>query len=293
MRRFIYLDTETLNSYLAQIFDGLIQSHEHENVTAKKTDKQEKTNGSLKSQAKLTLFGKGVEAEAEAAYERLKTLADENTVRDVQTKILHDNAFNEFEKYIKEKKLLDGEEIGSFISVKDDFYIFDVAFYKKLFAENGFVSGLLNLQKEEIKKKVEQEAQNLSREQQRNKDTQKRIKEIISSATSENEKSFATIEKMVNLLDSIIPYPQVMCISKYLVTLNDKYLRDDLSTAAFKYGGKIKMVGYITNRVVSQENSQISVFSNVTNSINEIMKLFFENAGDMYIVHPIAIYYDN
>ena len=28
MRRFIYLDTETLNSYIAQIYDGLITSNE-------------------------------------------------------------------------------------------------------------------------------------------------------------------------------------------------------------------------------------------------------------------------
>ena len=32
MRRFIYLDTDTLNSYLAQIFDGLLQSKETEIV---------------------------------------------------------------------------------------------------------------------------------------------------------------------------------------------------------------------------------------------------------------------
>ena len=28
MRRFIYLDTDTLNSYIAQIYDGLVQSQE-------------------------------------------------------------------------------------------------------------------------------------------------------------------------------------------------------------------------------------------------------------------------
>lgn len=30
MRRFIYLDTDTLNSYLAQMFDGLVQSEDSE-----------------------------------------------------------------------------------------------------------------------------------------------------------------------------------------------------------------------------------------------------------------------
>ena len=36
MRRFIYLDTDTLNSYLAQMFDGVIQSQETEKTIGKK-----------------------------------------------------------------------------------------------------------------------------------------------------------------------------------------------------------------------------------------------------------------
>ena len=43
MRRFIYLDTDTLNSYLAQIFDGLIQSQEMEKSAGKKKEKQNRS----------------------------------------------------------------------------------------------------------------------------------------------------------------------------------------------------------------------------------------------------------
>lgn len=39
MRRFIYLDTDTLNSYLAQMFDGVIQSRETEKTLGKKRKK--------------------------------------------------------------------------------------------------------------------------------------------------------------------------------------------------------------------------------------------------------------
>lgn len=35
MRRFIYLDTDTLNSYIAQIYDGLVQSEEKEKQTSR------------------------------------------------------------------------------------------------------------------------------------------------------------------------------------------------------------------------------------------------------------------
>lgn len=85
----------------------------------------------------------------------------------------------------------------------------------------------------------------------------------------------------------------MMCISNYVVIFKEEYLRDDLSAAAFKYGGKIKVVGYITNKVTAQTNTHVSVFAGIGNSINELLKIFFENIDEMYIVHPVAIYYDN
>ena len=60
MRRFIYLDTETLNSYLAQIFDGVIQSQETEKTVGKKREKQHRFANSLGGQIAFKLFGKGV-----------------------------------------------------------------------------------------------------------------------------------------------------------------------------------------------------------------------------------------
>ena len=77
MRRFIYLDTDTLNSYLAQIFDGLIQSEDSETQHQKKVNKQNSVTTSLAGKIALKLFGKGVDANARATYQHLKTVADE------------------------------------------------------------------------------------------------------------------------------------------------------------------------------------------------------------------------
>lgn len=126
MRRFIYLDTDTLNSYLAQIFDGLIQSQEMEKSAGKKKEKQNHFGSNLGSQIAFKLFGKGIDANAQATYEHLKTVANDEMVRDVQTKIMHDNAFDEFASYLSENGLLGGANIGNFISVEDEFYIFDI-----------------------------------------------------------------------------------------------------------------------------------------------------------------------
>ena len=293
MRRFIYLDTDTLNSYLAQIFDGLIQSQETEKSVGKKKEKQNQFANSLGGQIAFKLFGKGIDANAQATYEHLKIVANDEMVRDVQTKIMHDNAFDEFATYLKDNNLLGGNEIGNFISIEDDFYIFDIEFFQKLFDENGFVSGLKAVQKSNIQKEAEQKVQELNREQQRGRNLQRQIKDIVDAATSKNEEEFTAAETLINMLASIIPYPQLLCISNYAVVLKEEYLRDDLSTAAFKYGGKIKVVGYITNKVMAQSNTHVSAFAGIGNSINALMKIFFENADEMFIVHPVAIYYDN
>lgn len=293
MRRFIYLDTDTLNSYLAQIFDGLIQNQQTEKSVVNKKERQNQYKGGLSAQIALKLFGKGVDAKAESVYEYLKTVANDEVVRDVQIKIMHDNAFNEFASYLQNNNLLNGKEIGNFISVEDEFYIFDIAFYQKLFEENGFVSCLKDIQKDTLQNKTTQQVQEMTREQRRDKSLPKKVQETIESATEKSENEFDSAEKLINMLASIIPYPQIMCISNYVVVLNDDYLRDDLKTASFKYGGKIKVVGYITNKVTAQGNSAISAFAGIGNSINALLKIFFENADEMYIVHPIAIYYDN
>lgn len=292
MRKFIYLDTDTLNSYLAQIFNGLPQNQELETSKEKKREKQNRFSRNLGGQIAFKLLGKGVDATAEATYEHLKTVADDEMVKDVQTKIMHDNAFNEFATYIQDQALLSGNGIGDFVSIEDKFYIFDIAFYQNLFRENGFVSLLKEIQKNNIKKEAEQKVQELNRDQQRNKNLQKQVKEIVDTQTAKNQEEFSVTEKLIDMIASIIPYPQIICISNYLVVLNEKYLRDDLSTAAFKYGGKIKVVGYITNKVMDENSTPISAFAGIGDSINAIMKIFFEKADEMYIVHPIAIYYD-
>ena len=60
MRRFIYLDTDTLNSYIAQIYDGLVQTQETETQSSQATDKQSERTSNLGADADLKVFGKGI-----------------------------------------------------------------------------------------------------------------------------------------------------------------------------------------------------------------------------------------
>ena len=287
------MDTDSLNSYLAQMFDGLIESEETEKQKAKLKKRDNSFGGGIHGQIALSLFGKGINSEAEATYNHLKSVENEEIVKDVQTKLMHDNAFNKFTEYLKKNELLKGQAVGQFVSITDTFYIFDIEFYQKLFADNGFMDSLKYFQDAEVDKNAEESFNSLNRESRRSDNVKKQKEELVDNAKNENEKNIEVLKKLVNMLSSVIPYPQILCIANYAVVLNEKYLRDDIKTAAFKYGGKITVVGYITNKISGQANTPISAFANVNQSMNALVNIFFENADETYVVHPIAVYYDN
>lgn len=65
---------------------------------------------------------------------------------------------------------------------------------------------------------------------------------------------------------------------------------------SFKFGGKIKVLGYITNRIETatdtDESSGVSPLAQVGIGLNQIMLSFFGQQSSLNIVHPIAIYYE-
>ena len=62
MKSFIYLDTDTVNSYIAQIYDGLVQTQETETQSSQATDKQSEYTSDLGADADLKVFGKALKA---------------------------------------------------------------------------------------------------------------------------------------------------------------------------------------------------------------------------------------
>lgn len=295
MRRFIYLDTDTLNSYLAQIYDGLIENQSIENNKVKSKSKKNGVSLGIGANIALKLFGKGIDATGNGHYEHFRELANQEMIKDVQTKIMHDNAFEQFMNYLDENNLIviEPKEVGQFSKIENEFYIFDIEFYKHLFDENGFVTLLKKVQESAIDDSVEKQFANLPRNTRRDKNATDRKEEIKQEEINKNSDGFEAAKILIDMLAAIIPYPQVLCIENYLVVLNEDYLRDDISTAAFKYGGKINVVGYITNKVNAQADTPVSKLSGLSNSFNEITKIFFDNVNEMFIMHPIAIYYDN
>lgn len=129
MRRFIYLDTDTLHSYIAQIYDGLIQTQETETQASSTTGAGNEKSIQLEGDAKFKILGKGIGAKADIAYKHLKDTTTAELISDVQTKLLHDNAFDQLIDFLNAEEAFNSNNIGDFILIEDSFYIMDLEYY--------------------------------------------------------------------------------------------------------------------------------------------------------------------
>ena len=150
MRRFIYLDTDTLNSYIAQIYDGLVQTQETETQSSQATDKQSEYTSDLGADADLKVFGKGIEGKMDFTYRHLKETSNTELISDVQTKLLHDNAFDQLMNYLNKNEHLSNHNIGDFIEINDKFYIMDLDYYKKIFNDKKFLDFMKKSDRDKI-----------------------------------------------------------------------------------------------------------------------------------------------
>jgi len=295
MRRFIYLDTDTINSYLAQIYDGLVKSAESEIQSSDSTQHQNQHTVSASGAADLKVFGKGIEGKMEYTYNHLKDTSNSELIRDVQTKLLHDNAFDQLMNYIKtEDSTLNSGDIGSFVELFDSFYIMDLDYYQKLFSDKKIMDFMKKSEKEKItiQLKLLQECE-LTQPGANQNQINKKYTDLLKEKSKESDNSFESIKEIINILISLIPYRRTLCTGSNMVVLNDKYMRDSVAMTSFKYGGKIKVFGYITNTIghITGTDS-MPAFAQIGSSLNEVMLSFFTDQKKLNIIHPIAIYYE-
>ena len=292
MRRFIYLDTETLNSYIAQIYDGLIKTNEEN--TQRFNESSTETSHSISPNATIdfTLFGKGMEGKIEYIFKSLKASKDNTLINKVETKMLHDNAFDLLINHInKHKDLVDGN-IGKFIELFNSFYILDFLYYKKLFSDENFINFLIDSSMETLIKEAEKEKSKLTTGLPNKKQIIKKIENNLAAIRKEQESEYRNALKLIDIITKIIPYQRVLCIDNCIVTLSDEFIRDDIQMSSFKYGGKIKVFGYITNIIHKNTNQNLPIFAEIINKINSAILPEIVNKDEVKIIHPIAIYYE-
>ena len=171
MKQFIYLDTDIINSIIAQKEKGLVLeiASEHED-----------TAGNEKSKAgSITLDGsvgggiwKFAQAQAELSGSGNLTLNShsQTVLKEIATTTLHDAAFDIASEQIHNEYDMDPQsaDLGSYIELTQTFEFVDLGYIESLFSESGFISFLKKTEGEKIEQQVSQSFyEELNRGQQR------------------------------------------------------------------------------------------------------------------------------
>jgi hypothetical protein len=135
----------------------------------------------------------------------------------------------------------------------------------------------------------------MNREQRRqgNGATKQKINEL----KKQSDKQYDDVRDIISALGKIVPYNRMLVANDgYLIPVEDKYFRINPTSMGFMYGGEIKVIGMITNIIGADTNPMDSdnVFATIQFSVNEALRsLLPTNKNNLYVVAPIAIYYEN
>ena len=288
MKRFLYLNSDTLSSYISQIDDGLIKNK----IETLKNDSERlnSTKALIEGQASadLKILGKGIEADVDSSLESNRQKKSSDSYSNSMEKIIFDEAVEKFEKYLSDNHCLeDIDSIGNFIKIEKEMFIVDLEYYKNIFSNDSVLNFIKTSTVNERYITKESEIVKTGNGNKATYDKDKLYKEI----KKEVDKEYDEVSKNIEAVLNIVPYNKFGIMDDYLISLDDEYFRDKTKVVAFKYGGKMTLLGHLTNIVNNDVNSDESnIFSSFPSIINTFMLTFF-NKKQIKIVHPIAIYY--
>lgn len=296
MRQFLYLDNDIVNSIIAQQGKGLIDviTTENEKGIDKNVSFGAKLEGSGENGAKLwKLLNAEVKMGASGTVDNSNSKHE--TTHTIIAKTLHDAAFDLAYGAINPVVLHPGKDEGdpgTYVEMTRVFDFVDLGYLEGLFSDDGIVELIKKSEKEKIE---ECEKTNLNREQRRQNG--KELSSIKNDLIKKIDKQFVASKDILSAMRKIIPFEKMLVsFDGYLIPTDDKYFRVNPSTLGFMYGGEIKCVGMITN-VIGKDanpNDQSNIFATLHFSVNEALRRILPTREDnLYVVSPIAIYYEN
>lgn len=296
MKQFVYLDTDSVNSIIAQSNSGLIgqKTTETSDLSSETTHKELGGSGTGSVEGGLMRLAKfkgalSLEGKMGTGNE------SQSVLKEIETKTLHDAAFDIAHEYISTTYSVEGTntDIGSYVELDRTFDFVDFNYIDSLFSEDGFLSYIKKTEKEKIEIQAQSVTESLPREQRRKSGTA--LKQELKKIIDTNNKQYDDIMDIVKIIKSLIPYSKMLVSSDgYLIPLEDKHFRDNPKTIGFKHGGSMTCFGYITN-VIGQEAEPDSgnIFGTLQHMVNEIIRSLIPTQKDnLFILHPIALYYD-
>lgn len=298
MKQFLYLDTDIVNSIIAQSEKGLVQeqSQENEGNKTKSTHVGGGVEGTGATEGSFLKLAKA-EASLSISGELGKDYSSSTASREIISKVLHDAAFDIAYTYICPKKIAFGtnndDDYGNYIELTRVFDFVDMEYLENLFSKNGLVDFLKKTSKEKIETEASRATEGMNREQFRT--AGKKIKSELKKLIADSDKQYDDIHDIIVAFRQLMPYTRMLISSDgYLIPMDDKYFRIDPQNLGFKYGGEITCVGMITNIIGADTNPDDpkNLFATLQFKVNEILRTILPtNAENLCVIHPIAVFY--
>jgi hypothetical protein len=326
MKELIYLDTNFLNSFIAQKEGGLPETKSYE-----AHDQEGKIQGNtqaIDSGHKLGVDGKSGNINVKGIFESPSgganyvynrgTVTTENVqmseleaAKEIVSKKLHDNALADFESYLDEKNILknilafeDGVSNGSFIKIKSSFRLIDIEFLKNAFGQT-LVDVMDAANKQEIEEKINGiDLTDLNKGQKGSE--KRRLQKENEREQNGIKNNFAMVQEIFNYLSTVLPSDTLIKMGHFVAPLKIRFLRENADELNFKYGAdnpeiNITLLGKVSRRFENLVDPNIiaeetGAFEQVVDSMNEAIQHIFDltnliESGD-YIVSPVAIYFE-
>lgn len=299
MKQFIYLDHDVVNSIIAQAENGIVLSILNEDSSSNSTDSETTTEVSANTKLSGSLLSV-IKAEIGLGVGRKRNEGQTlgSASKDVVTKSLHDAAFDIAYAHITPLVIQDDDsncDYGTFIELNRVFDYIDLDYIERLFSEEGLVSYLKKVDKQKIEATASQFTESINRDQLRKK--QQDIKKAIKASIAASNAQYDDIHDTIKMYRQLVPYSRMLLSHDgFLIPLDDNYFRIDPRNLGFKYGGQMKCVGYITN-LIGEDTKPIddsNLFGTLQFYVNESLRaLLPTKAKNLYVVHPLAVYYDS
>ncbi|MEQ3340210.1 DUF6414 family protein [Clostridium butyricum] len=296
MRHFVYLDTDTLNSYLSQINGGLLKSTVNEasdEISTTKSDKTEPNKGNFKTEIGFKPILNFTLTENKDSINTTNTLSQIETGRELIEKILHDNAFDLFVSYLKDEQILNDTDnciLEKYIKINDTFKIRDVKSIGIILSDN-FMDFMSEQAVGNLRKQLASSGLTNALKKQKEKE--------IENIKKQSKKEFEEYKKIFEIIGDMIPYSEFLICDNCIIPITNKYLRESLNQISFNYGGKINIVGKYTSTLkdaIEKGNSDSGVLGDFNSILNNALKELYINfldfSEDMKIVIPIALYFE-
>ena len=300
MKRFLYYDEDSVNSFLAQIERGVVTQERSEGESIETKTSNKSIASSVTGDLSAKVIGIGASLTGDIESSQSDSDATSKLVKGVQEKILHDYAFEKIYDYFKNNNLIVSQpgKIGDIVQINEIPTFLDFEYFQNLFSDDGVIKYAGEQNRLKVQETISELKNAISNSNRLPPEQKAKVPEIKSQIKQLEEDmkqadlSRKDTERMIKVFRKTIPYNHSLMTEHYLVPCDDNKFRDDPNIVAFKYGGSISILGYITN-VISEKDSvkPNNDFAGLYSSLNSVMLGLFKNKDRIFILHPIALFY--